>query len=100
MKKKTNSIKNGKKSVKVARESKPLTKQKLLPPSTGWKKVKIAGRLMSDDGGTGLEGLMGLEVLENSEAPIARQKIEKVSIAGATVWRHCPWAFINLAFCS
>lgn len=29
-----------------------------------WKKVKIAGNLVSDDGG-GLEGLIGLEIMED-----------------------------------
>lgn len=80
MKKKTNSIKNGNENNKVADKSKPVTKQSPLP-STGWKKVKIAGRLMSDDGGAGLEGLLGVEVLENFDAPIKRQKFEKVGIA-------------------
>lgn len=77
MKKKTSSTKNGNKKAKIAAKSKPVAKKQPLP-SDGWKKVKIAGRLMSDDGGTGLEGLMGLEVLENFDAPIRRQKIEKV----------------------
>lgn len=30
-----------------------------------WKKIKLAGQLLSDEGGIGLEGLLGLEVLEN-----------------------------------
>lgn len=30
-----------------------------------WKKVKLSGNLLSDDGGLGLEGFLGLEVLEN-----------------------------------
>lgn len=30
-----------------------------------WKKVKLSGNLLSDDGGASLEGLLGLEVLEN-----------------------------------
>lgn len=81
MKEKTKSIKNGKKAGKVANKSKAVTKQQPPLPSVGWKKVKIAGRLMSDDGGAGLEGLMGLEVLENCEAPIKRQKFEKVNVA-------------------
>lgn len=32
--------------------------------SKKWKKVKIAGNLVSDDGG-GLEGLIGLEIMED-----------------------------------
>lgn len=79
MKKETSSIVKGNKAAKIAGKSKTATKQKPSVPSTGWKKVKIAGRLLSDDGGTGLEGLLGLEVLENFDAPIRRQKIEKVS---------------------
>lgn len=31
-----------------------------------WKKIKLTGNLLSDEGGTGLEGLLGLEVLENA----------------------------------
>lgn len=85
MKKKTNSIKNGNKIDKIAGKSKPVTKKTPLP-STGWKKVKIAGRLMSDDGGAGLEGLLGVEVLENFDAPIKRQKFEKVRRAKRQVW--------------
>lgn len=33
--------------------------------SKKWKKVKIAGNLVTDDGGGGLEGLIGLEVMED-----------------------------------
>lgn len=31
-----------------------------------WKKIKLSGKLLSDEGGIGLEGLLGLEVLENA----------------------------------
>lgn len=85
MTKKTNANKNGHKNVKIARKSKTVTKQQPLARSTGWKKVKIAGRLMSDDGGAGLEGLLGLEVLEDFEVPIRRQKVEKVCVAKKSV---------------
>lgn len=33
-----------------------------------WKKVKLSGNLLSDDGGFDLEGLLGLEVLENANS--------------------------------
>lgn len=44
-----------------------------------WKKVKLSGHLLSDDGGLGLEGLLGLEVLENpsSTVRVTREKIVK-----------------------
>lgn len=35
-----------------------------------WKKVKLSGNLLSDEGGIGLEGLLGLEVLENPSESI------------------------------
>lgn len=43
------------------------TQQHLPVPS--WSKVKIAGNLVTDDGG-GLEGLIGLEVLENYDPKV------------------------------
>lgn len=43
-----------------------------------WKKVKLSGNLLSDDGGASLEGLLGLEVLENySGLSITKQKLPK-----------------------
>lgn len=51
-----------------------------------WKKVKLSGNLLSDDGGASLEGLLGLEVLESYKASsitkdkhpkIKRQKISR-----------------------
>lgn len=44
-----------------------------------WKKVKLSGNLLSDDGGLGLEGLLGLEVLENpnQSVRVTREKIVK-----------------------
>lgn len=38
-------------------------------PAPAWSKVKIAGNLVTDDGG-GLEGLIGLEVLENYDSSV------------------------------
>lgn len=47
------------------------------PPQ--WKKVKLSGNLMSDDGGFGLEGLLGLEVLENANSVgVTKEKPVKV----------------------
>lgn len=45
-----------------------------------WKKVKLSGNLLSDDGGIGLEGLLGLEVLENpsESVRVTREKLVKV----------------------
>lgn len=45
-----------------------------------WKKVKLSGNLLSDDGGIGLEGLLGLEVLENAgqSMSITKEKRPKV----------------------
>lgn len=77
MKKKTNSTKNAGKNGGIAVKSKAIPDTMELP-STGWKKVKIAGRIMSDEGGAGLEGLLGVEVLDDYPVPIARQKFENV----------------------
>lgn len=47
------------------------------PPQ--WKKVKLSGNLLSDDGGLGLEGLLGLEVLENAKSVgVTKEKLVKV----------------------
>lgn len=64
---------------KVSKKSKNLTKKTILGGQTKWKKVKLAGNLLSDEGGAGLEGLLGLEVLENYDCKITKQKIPKVS---------------------
>lgn len=55
------------------------------PPQ--WKKIKLSGNLMSDDGGFGLEGLLGLEVLENpAEAvEVTKEKLVKVKRTKAPV---------------
>lgn len=48
------------------------------PPQ--WKKVKLSGNLLSDDGGFGLEGLLGLEVLENvNSVGVTKEKPMKVN---------------------
>ncbi len=53
--------------IKSKQKSKPTNKK---PPIDGsWSKVKIAGNLITNDGG-GLEGLIGLEVLENYDKNI------------------------------
>lgn len=49
--------------------------------NTEWKKIKLAGKLISDDGGVGLEGLLGLEVLEDyGGMSITKTKFEKVKV--------------------
>lgn len=58
----------GKKTPKIGSKDSPSMKS----PSkkAQWKKVKLSGNLMSDDGGLGLEGLLGLEVLENPQESV------------------------------
>lgn len=50
--------------------------------NVGWKKVKLAGKLISDDGGVGLEGLLGLEVLEDYSgvASVTKVKFARVKV--------------------
>lgn len=45
-----------------------------------WKKIKLSGKLLSDEGGIGLEGLLGLEVLENAGdvLSVVKEKPQKV----------------------
>lgn len=58
------------------------------PPIEGsWSKVKIAGNLITNDGG-GLEGLVGLEVLETYDKNI----ISKAKV------RNCSWCDILLCY--
>lgn len=45
-----------------------------------WKNVKLSGNLMSDDGGFGLEGLLGLEVLENPQQAVKVTKENRIKI--------------------
>lgn len=51
---------------------------------SSWSKVKIAGNLITNDGG-GLEGLIGLEVLENYDKNI----ISKTKVTNHS-WK-CFW---------
>lgn len=53
-----------------------------------WKKIKLVGNLLSDEGGIGLEGLLGLEVLENAGDVVSvlkekyvKEKKEKFTIS-------------------
>lgn len=64
---------------KISKKSKNITKNSLINGEAKWKKVKLAGKLLSDEGGAGLEGLLGLEVLENYDCKITKQKFPKVS---------------------
>lgn len=67
----------GKKTKSKAHKKSPLnqtqkngtSKKAAKVPAVAWSKVKIAGNLVTDDGG-GLEGLIGLEVLENYEPSV------------------------------
>lgn len=64
----------------------PLIKKKSGAKQTGkkasWKKVKLAGKLLSDEGGAGLEGLIGLEVLENysNNLSVIKENVKRVSV--------------------
>lgn len=78
------------KKSKAKKPSNGVTKVKSIEkPSKNpqWKKIKLSGNLMSDDGGFGLEGLLGLEVLENpAEAvTVTKEKFVKVKRAKAPV---------------
>lgn len=49
--------------------------------NSAWEKVKLAGNLISDDGGSGLEGLLGLEVLENyDKTSVTKEKFKRVKV--------------------
>lgn len=53
--------------IKSKQKSKATDKKHSIEDS--WSKVKIAGNLITNDGG-GLEGLIGLEVLENYDKTV------------------------------
>lgn len=57
----------GKKTPKIGSNDSPM---KIPSKKAQWKNVKLSGNLMSDDGGLGLEGLLGLEVLENPQESV------------------------------
>lgn len=70
---------------KTKKKTTKLSKVKKIPNGTElnkppqWKKVKLSGNLLSDDGGFGLEGLLGLEVLENvNSVGVTKEKPVKV----------------------
>lgn len=70
MKKSKKKVSSGVKEKQI--QNKPRNKQH-------WKKVKLSGNLLSDDGGASLEGLLGLEVLENyDKKSITKEKFVKV----------------------
>lgn len=72
---KTKTKKKTTKPSKVKKTS--IGSESIKPPQ--WKKVKLSGNLLSDDGGLGLEGLLGLEVLENANSVgVTKQKFVKV----------------------
>lgn len=50
-----------------------------------WSKVKIVGSLVTDDGG-GLEGLIGLEVLENYDKNVITSKVRGFCFCFALSW--------------
>lgn len=54
-------------------------------PSASWSKVKIAGNLVTDDGG-GLEGLIGLEVLENYEPSVVATSGKVSTLTKHQIW--------------
>lgn len=77
--KKLNKIK--KKTNKPQKSIKKKSGAKLSGKNTAWQKVKLTGNLLSDEGGAGLEGLIGLEVLENygNDLSVIREKPKRVS---------------------
>lgn len=64
--------KNPKKKNTIAKTSKP---------NSAWEKVRLAGNLISDDGGAGLEGFLGLEVLESyAKSSVTKEKFQRVKV--------------------
>lgn len=62
---------NSSKKIKSSISNKKIKLANKKPPK--WAKVKIAGNLVTDDGG-GLEGLIGLEVLEDYNGTVISSK--------------------------
>lgn len=58
-----------------------------------WTKIKLAGNLISDDGGAGLEGLLGLEVLEDygGVLSVTKEKPKKFKVCPmrTQTWPDC-----------
>lgn len=74
-----------KKSAKILKDRNGGAVSKAPKPSKSkpsWSKVQIAGKLISDDGGAGLEGLLGLEVLENYNGflSVTKEKPKKAKV--------------------
>lgn len=75
---KTSNTERSPQTPKMKTKSKQKSKSPAKKPSIdgSWSKVKIAGNLITNDGG-GLEGLVGLEVLENYDKNIiAKTKVK------------------------
>lgn len=72
-------VKNAKKKKQIKKGPKEGAIQK---PSkkAQWKKVKLNGNLLSDDGGLGLEGLIGLEILEDVKGVVSITKDKPVRV--------------------
>lgn len=63
-----------KKSIKTSKPKREIQKFTTVSQPR-WEKVKIAGNLVTDDGG-GMEGLIGLEVMEDySRKHVTREKV-------------------------
>lgn len=71
-------VKKGKKATKSTAKGNLLKNSKKQPAQ--WQKVKLTGNLLSDDGGCGLEGLLGLEVLENPQKAIHVTREKRIKI--------------------
>lgn len=68
------------KTKKVAKKQNGIAKS--TKNNSSWQKVKLAGNLISDDGGKGLEGLLGLEVLESyDDASVTKAKFERAKVS-------------------
>lgn len=71
--------------MKIKSKKKNKTSDKKKPSESAWSKVKIAGNLVTNDGG-GLEGLIGLEVLENYDIKtITKSKVTKHCLKGLSI---------------
>lgn len=70
---------------KGVENKKPKKNCKQISEQPQWKKIKLSGNLMSDDGGFGLEGLLGLEVLENPHKAVKVTKEKPIIIKNIQV---------------
>lgn len=83
------------KQPKTKKVSKPVIAKPDKRNSTAWEKVKLTGNLISDDGGTGLEGLLGLEVLESyGGVAITKAKHDRVKVSKLKCEEFCRYLYL------